>query len=425
VRTLVAASIGNAIEWYDWTIYATFALYFAGQFYPSHTPGVALIKSFATYALAFFFRPLGGWLLGRFADLRGRKTAMLLTITLMAGGSVVMGLLPGYGTVGWLAPVLLTLARVTQGISLGGEVSNASAYLAEIAPPARRGRFSAFFYISTGSAVLLASVLGTVLARTLSKAQLESFGWRIPFLVGGALALVGLWLRTTLAETEQFERNKEKAASVRRPLLVTVTEHPRAVVRMIGITMLNTLCYYTFFAALIPFAANSRHADPRDVFLASSLGTAVFIALQYPFGALSDRIGRRPQMLVWCAALAALTVPLSALVKPGLASLAVVFCVGLGAVLDVQLDRTGGDERAVPHRAARGRYRRLVQPHRGHVRRHSSSGDLRLGHGRPRHGVLLLRVGRSGDRPAGGAQPSRDDAFEAAVTGRGSLGAAP
>jgi MHS family alpha-ketoglutarate permease-like MFS transporter len=111
---------------------------------------------------------------------------------------------------------------------------------------------------------------------------------------------------------------------------VTVTEHPRAVVRMIGITMLNTLCYYTFFAALIPFAANSRHADPRDVFLASSLGTAVFIALQYPFGALSDRIGRRPQMLVWCAALAALTVPLSALVKPGLASLAVVFCVGLG-----------------------------------------------------------------------------------------------
>ena len=135
VRTLVAASIGNAIEWYDWTVYATFSIFFATQIFPKENAALALISTLATYALAFFFRPLGGWLLGRFADLRGRRTAMMLTIVLMAGGSLAIGLLPTFALVGWLAPILLLLARIAQGMSLGGEVSNASAYLAEIAPP--------------------------------------------------------------------------------------------------------------------------------------------------------------------------------------------------------------------------------------------------------------------------------------------------
>ena len=150
IRTLVAASVGNAVEWYDWTVYATFSIYFATQIFPAENESLALIGTFATYALAFFFRPLGGMLLGRYADLRGRKQAMLLTITLMAGGSLVIAILPTYKPVGWLAPILLLLARIAQGMSLGGEVSNASAYLAEIAPPERRGRYSSFFYISTG-----------------------------------------------------------------------------------------------------------------------------------------------------------------------------------------------------------------------------------------------------------------------------------
>ena len=140
MRTLIAASVGNAVEWYDWTVYATFAIYFATQIFPRENESLALIGTFATYALAFFFRPLGGSLLGRYADLKGRKQAMLLTIMLMAGGSLVIAILPTYAAVGWLAPTLLLLARIAQGMSLGGEVSNASAYLAEIAPPNRRGR---------------------------------------------------------------------------------------------------------------------------------------------------------------------------------------------------------------------------------------------------------------------------------------------
>ena len=330
VRTLVAASIGNAIEWYDWTIYATFSIFFATQIFPKENAALALISALATYALAFFFRPLGGWLLGRFADLRGRRTAMMLTIALMAAGSLAIGLLPTFAVIGWLAPALLLLARIAQGMSLGGEVSNASAYLAEIAPPDRRGRYSSFFYISTGSAVLLASLLGALLTAVLSKDQLAAYGWRIPFLLGGVLGLVGLWLRRAMPETDQFEENRAKAQALRHPLMTTLREHPKAVGQLIGFTLLSTLCYYTFFSALTPFAVSSRGADAGQVFVALSIATALFVVLQYPMGALADRFGRKPQMLFWSAATAVLVVPLSWLIGPGLGNLLIVFCVGLG-----------------------------------------------------------------------------------------------
>ncbi|RZS31402.1 MHS family alpha-ketoglutarate permease-like MFS transporter [Herbihabitans rhizosphaerae] len=328
VRKLVAASIGNAIEWYDWTVYAAFAIYFAGEFFPGGGT-LSQINTFATYALAFFFRPLGGLLLGRFADLRGRRPAMILTIVLMAGGSLLIGILPTYDQIGWFAPLLLILARIAQGLSVGGEVSNASAYLAEIAPTERRGRYSAFFYISTGTAVLIASVLGYVLSKNLTSQQMSDFGWRIPFIIGGVLGLVGLWLRRSLAETELFEAKKDTARRVRHPLRTTLREHPKAVGQLVGFTLLSTLCYYTFFSALQPFAVKTRRADAYDVFLALSIATALFVLLQYPMGALSDRVGRKPQLLAWSAAMVVLTVPLSTLVKPGFGNLLVVFCVGL------------------------------------------------------------------------------------------------
>jgi MHS family alpha-ketoglutarate permease-like MFS transporter len=330
VRTLVSASIGNAVEWFDWTVYATFVVFFAGQFFPAENQALALIGATSTYALAFFFRPLGGILLGRFADLRGRKAGMLLTILLMAGGSMVIAILPTYEQVGWLAPVLLLLARIAQGMSLGGEVSNASAYLGEIAPPAHRGRYSSFFYISTGSALLAASLLGVLLTSTLSQDQLESWGWRIAFFIGGLLGLVGMWLRRSLVETEQFEENAEKARATKHPLLRTITHHPKAVAQLCAFTLLSTLSYYTFFSALTPFAIAFRDADSTDVFIALSLGTALFVALCYPFGKLSDHIGRKPQLLIWSGAMAVLIVPLSFLVRDNLFSLIVVFCTGLG-----------------------------------------------------------------------------------------------
>lgn len=332
IRTLIAASVGNAVEWYDWTVFATFSVYFATQIFSSENESAAFIGTFATYAIAFFFRPLGGMLLGRYADLRGRKKAMILTISLMAGGSLLIAALPTYAQVGWLAPILLLLARIGQGMSLGGEVSNASAYLGEIAPPERRGRYSSFNYISTGTAVLIASLLGALLANTLSDDHLNSWGWRIPFVVGGVLGLVGLWLRSSMDETEQYEENAAKARELKNPLLVTVREHPRAVAQLIGFTLLSTLCYYTFFSALTPFAVQQQGLDDGMVFTALSIATALFVVLQYPFGWTADRFGRKPQMLIWSAAIAVLVVPLSKLIAPGASfgSVLLVFCTGLG-----------------------------------------------------------------------------------------------
>jgi MHS family alpha-ketoglutarate permease-like MFS transporter len=332
VKSLVAASVGNAVEWYDWTVFATFSIYFATQIFSSSNESAAFVGTFATYAVAFFFRPLGGMLLGRYADLRGRKQAMLLTIALMAGGSFVIAILPTYDQVGWLAPILLLVARIAQGMSLGGEVSNASAYLAEIAPAERRGRYSSFFYTSTGSSVLLASLLGALLASSLNDDQLAAWGWRVPFFIGGLLGLVGVWLRKDMAETEQFEENKAKAEALKNPLLLTLREHPRAVAQLIGFTLLSTLCYYTFFSALTPFAVKQQGLDDGMVFWALSIATALFVALQYPFGWTADRFGRKPQMLVWAGLIAVGIVPMSKLIAPGASFGAVllVFCFGLG-----------------------------------------------------------------------------------------------
>ncbi len=329
-RTLIAASAGNAVEWYDWTVYATFSIYFATQIFDEKNVTLAFIGTFATYALAFFFRPLGGYLIGRYADLHGRKNSMMLTIGLMAGGSMMIAILPTFAAAGWLAPILLLIARIAQGMSLGGEVSNASAYLGEIAPAKRRGRYSSFFYISTGSAVLLASLLGALMANTLSDDALNTWGWRVPFVVGGMLGLVGLWLRRDMAESAHFEAKKEVAKATKGPLMRTLREHPKQVMQLIGFTLLSTLCYYTMFSALTPFAVKSRGADAGDVFWALSIATAFFVVLQYPMGALSDRFGRKPQLLFWSAAYAIVIVPLSTLIGPSFGKLLIVFCVGLG-----------------------------------------------------------------------------------------------
>ena len=343
---------------------------------------------------------------------------MLLTIMLMAGGSLVIAILPTYAAVGWLAPILLLLARIAQGMSLGGEVSNASAYLAEIAPPNRRGRYSSFFYISTGTAVLLASLLGAFLASTLADDQLASWGWRIPFLIGAALGLVGLWMRRDMAETEQFEKNVAKAKAIKNPLMQTLREHPKSVAQLIGLTLLSTLCYYTFFSALTPFAVRGNGLDDGMVFWALSIATAMFVVLQYPFGWTADQFGRKPQLLVWSGAIALLMVPISTLIQTrgGLR-------VGVAGVLlwprplrDEELDRPGDHERAISDRATLPGHRYLVQPHRRPIRRHRSAGHPVAQQHRPQQLVLLVRLGRRSRRVRRHADPPGDQGVGAQVS---------
>lgn len=336
VRNLLAASAGNAVEWFDWTIFALFSTFFATQFFPAGNPTLAYLNTAATFALAFFFRPLGGWLLGRFADRAGRKPALMLTIALMCGGSLVIALAPTFATIGWAAPILLLLARIAQGISTGGEVGNSYAYLYEIAPADRKGRYTSFCYISTGSAILLASLLGYWMTTSFSKEFMSEWGWRIPFVIGAVLGVVVVWLRRSMDESTEFEAEVAGTEPVHNPLLTTVREHPKAVLQILGFIASTTLVYYTLTNALKSYASTPLDkggaigAGEADTFLALSLGLVVFIALQYPFGALADRIGRRNLCLISAVVFAVLIVPLSWLISADLVNLIIVFVVGLG-----------------------------------------------------------------------------------------------
>lgn len=219
--------MGHAVEWFDWTIYGLFATYFATQIFPKENEDLALLLTFATFGAAFFFRPLGGWMMGRVADLTGRRGAMLVCVALMAGGSFVIGALPTYDQIGIWSPLVLVLARVAQGIAAGGELSNTSAYLSEVAPAGRRGRYVSFMYIGTGVALLLATTLGFWLTRTLGPARMAEFGWRIPFILGGIFALVGLFMRKDLKESAHFEEHKAKAIDkVKNPLMTPCGSTP-------------------------------------------------------------------------------------------------------------------------------------------------------------------------------------------------------
>ncbi len=336
VKPIAAATVGHAVEWFDWTIYGLFATYFATQIFPKENEDLALLLTFATFGAAFFFRPLGGWMMGRVADLTGRRGAMLVCVALMAGGSFVIGALPTYDQIGIWSPLVLVLARIAQGIAAGGELSNTSAYLSEVAPAGRRGRYVSFMYIGTGVALLLATTLGFWLTRTLGPAKMAEFGWRIPFILGGIFALVGLFMRKDLKESAHFEEHKAKAIEkVKNPLLTTLRLSPRSVLHVVGTTMLFAVAYYTLIGSInssvVKKFAKTNPDVGQNVFMALTISIVIFIALQYPLGALSDKIGRKPMMLIFTVFYAVAMVPLSSLIKPDLLSLTILYVLGMSA----------------------------------------------------------------------------------------------
>src|ERR671926_367623 len=203
-RALVAGSIGNAVEWVDWAVYSAFAPIFAGQFFPSGDETAALLSTLAVFAVGFIMRPIGGAVLGAYADRHGRKKGLVLTISLMAGAAFVIAITPTYAAIGIVAPLILLLARLVQGFSAGGEFGSSSSFLVESAAPRRRAFAGSWQQGSVGAGTLLASVLGTVLTTLLAPQELQTWGWRLAFGLGGLLGLVGLWLRVSVEETEHF-----------------------------------------------------------------------------------------------------------------------------------------------------------------------------------------------------------------------------
>ncbi|RZL14806.1 MAG: MFS transporter [Hymenobacter sp.] len=309
LRAILSASVGNLVEWYDWYVFSSFALYFSGSFFPSEDTTAQLLQTAGIFALGFLMRPIGGWMFGRVADKLGRKQSMTLSVLLMSLGSLLIALTPTYQTVGIVAPVLLLTARLLQGLSVGGEYGVSATYLAEMATPRRRGFYSSFLYLTLIGAQLLALGIQLVLQRMLTEAQLFDWGWRIPFVVGAGLSVVGLYLRSSLDETEAFVSQQARPDD-QRGTLRRLAQHPRAVVTVVGLTMGGTLAFYTFTTYMLKFLVNTAHLAIGTATLVSFLSLLVFAALQPMFGALSDRIGRRPLLIFFGVGGALGTVPL-------------------------------------------------------------------------------------------------------------------
>jgi MHS family alpha-ketoglutarate permease-like MFS transporter len=298
LRSIVGGSIGNLVEWYDWYVYSAFALYFAPSFFPPGDQTAQLLNSAAVFALGFLMRPVGGWLMGRYADRRGRRAALSLSVLLMCGGSLLIAVTPSYATIGVAAPLLLVLARLVQGLSVGGEYGASATYLSEMAGRRRRGFYSSFQYVTLIGGQLIALGVLLVLQRTLPVAALEGWGWRVPFAIGGALAVGAFWLRRGLDETTSFEAARAegtaRGASVRELL-----RYPRELATVVGLTAGGTVAFYTFTTYAQKFLVNTSGFTKAAATQISALTLLVFMLVQPLVGGLSDRIGRRPVLMAF------------------------------------------------------------------------------------------------------------------------------
>ncbi len=313
LRSIFSGSVGNPVEWYDWYVYAAFSLYFAEVFFPGGDRTSQLLKTAAIFAVGFLMRPLGGWLLGRYADRHGRRAALLLSVWMMCAGSLVIAFTPGYASIGVAAPILLVLARLLQGLSVGGEYGTSATYLSEMAGREHRGFWSSFQYVTLVMGHLVALAVLLALQLLLTPEQLREWGWRIPFAIGALAAVAALWLRRNMAETESFARSEADASAAqqrRQGTLRVLLQHPRALLTVVGLTMGGTLAFYTYTTYVHKFLVNSAGLSTQAAALVNASTLFVFMLLQPLVGALSDRIGRRPVLIAFGVLGTLLTVPI-------------------------------------------------------------------------------------------------------------------
>jgi MFS transporter, MHS family, alpha-ketoglutarate permease len=296
LKSIVGGSIGNLVEWYDWYVYSAFSLYFAKVFFPPASQTAQLLNAAAVFAVGFLIRPVGGWLMGRYADRHGRRAALSVSVLLMCFGSLMIALTPGYARIGVAAPVLLVVARLLQGLSVGGEYGASATYLSEMAGARLRGFYSSFQYVTLISGQLIALVVLLVLQRMLGNAALEEWAWRIPFVIGGVLAVGALWLRRGIDETPSF-RAVVEGSTIRRSPVRELLRYPRQILTVVGLTAGGTVAFYTFTTYAQKFLVNSGGWSKADASRISALTLLVFMLIQPLVGYISDRIGRRPVLI--------------------------------------------------------------------------------------------------------------------------------
>ena len=293
LKSIIGGSTGNLVEWYDWYAYAAFTLYFAPHFFPEGDQTAQLLSAAAVFAVGFVMRPIGAWVMGVYADRRGRKAGLTLSVTLMCAGSFLIAITPGYETIGVFAPALLVIARLMQGLSVGGEYGASATYLSEMAGRDRRGFFSSFQYVTLIAGQLTALLVLLVLQSAMSEAALDTWGWRIPFAVGGVLAIVVFRIRRGLAETESFKR----AEGPKSGFWTLVTHHPRETLTVMLLTAGGTLAFYAYSIYMQKFLVNTSGFDRQTASQINAATLFVFMCLQPLAGGLSDRIGRKPLMI--------------------------------------------------------------------------------------------------------------------------------
>ncbi|KWR86766.1 MULTISPECIES: MFS family transporter [Pseudomonas] len=294
IFAIVGASSGNLVEWFDFYVYAFTAIYFAHAFFPSGNPTVQLLNTAGVFAAGFLMRPIGGWMFGRIADKKGRKTAMMISVLMMCGGSLAIAVMPTYETIGVLAPAALLLARLFQGLSVGGEYGTSATYMSEVALKGQRGFFASFQYVTLIGGQLLAVLVVVILQQLLSTEELRAWGWRIPFVVGAITAVIAFYLRRSLSETAKDE-NLHRAES--GTLTELFAHHKRAFFTVLGFTAGGSLIFYTFTTYMQKYLVNTVGMDAKVASGVMTFALFVYMCMQPLFGALSDRIGRKTSML--------------------------------------------------------------------------------------------------------------------------------
>ncbi|WP_189492189.1 MFS transporter [Streptomyces antnestii] len=331
-RSLVAANIGGAIEWFDWNVYAVFAPFFAARFFHTTNALSALLSTLAVFAVGFLMRPLGSALFGRLADRRGRKVSLTVSITLAAAGGLLIAITPGYDTIGVAASVLLLVARMAQGVAHGGEVGASYTYVAEIAPPARRGLWSSTSYVSVTIGTMAATGLGALLSAVLTDAQLHTWGWRIPFALGALFALYSIYLRRNLAESAAFDAVTPPRETTPRPgrtTLALLWRHRRPALLSMGLTIGGTVGFYTWVVFAPGYAVSAKGMSPTSALVAGLLAQCVFLIALPVAGHLSDRFGRKPVYYVCAIGYVILPFPLDWMVRGAFWQLLVAMSIAL------------------------------------------------------------------------------------------------
>jgi MHS family alpha-ketoglutarate permease-like MFS transporter len=328
---IIGGSTGNLVEWYDWYAYSAFTLYFAPHFFPSADPTAQLLGAAAVFAVGFFMRPIGAWIMGVYADRKGRKSGLALSVTLMCAGSLLIAIAPTYSMAGLWAPSILVIARLMQGLSVGGEYGASATYLSEMAGKNRRGFFSSFQYVTLIGGQLVAVGVLLFLQVVMSESALEAWGWRIPFAIGAVLAIVVFWIRRGLAETESF-RNAQQTGAPKSGLLALFKHHPRQAFTVMVLTAGGTLAFYAYSIYMQKFLVNTSGFDRATASQINAGTLFLFMLLQPLAGALSDRIGRKPLLIGFGVLGVLLTYPLFAALE-GTRDPVVAFLLVLGGLV--------------------------------------------------------------------------------------------